>query len=106
MSVRKKSARKKLSEAEIDKFVIAQADDQSAWEEPIYVRKDKPVSSSPINLAALKARRSIFWESYREIYTNYLMAISQIEILTLVGRESTKDFPKNLPEELRSPLAQ
>jgi len=38
---------KKLSEEQIDKIVIAQADDDSAWEEPIQV-------STQANRAALK----------------------------------------------------
>lgn len=44
------------------------------------------------------------WESYRATYKNYLMSTSQVAILTLVSGEAVKDFPKNLPEELREPL--
>jgi hypothetical protein len=42
-----------LRTEEIDKIVVAQADDDSAWEEPIYVRRKKSVSLSiPAELAA------------------------------------------------------
>jgi len=41
-----KVMRKKLSEDEVDKFVVAQAEDDSAWEEPIRVRKAKSASLS------------------------------------------------------------
>ena len=44
---------KRLSEQEIDRLVIAQADDKSAWDKPIRVRKTKPASVSiPAELAA------------------------------------------------------
>lgn len=47
---------KKLSEQEIDRLVIAQADDDSAWGKPIHVRKAKPASLSiPPELAARAA---------------------------------------------------
>ena len=38
--------RKKLSENEIDKVVVAQAEDDSAWDEPIRVRRNKAASLS------------------------------------------------------------
>ena len=41
------------SEEEIDKVVVVQADDDSAWEKPIRVRRAKPVSLSiPAELSA------------------------------------------------------
>ena len=40
----------KLSEEEIDKIVVEQADNDSTWEEPIYVRKTKPTSISAVEL--------------------------------------------------------
>ena len=47
---------KKLSEEEIDKIVVSQANDSSVWEEPIHVRKTKPTSLSiPADLAARAA---------------------------------------------------
>lgn len=45
-----------LSEEEIDQIVIAQADDDSAWEKRIYVHRTKPASLSiPPELAARAA---------------------------------------------------
>ena len=56
MAVMKTKNKKKLSEQEIDRFVIAQADDDSAWEEPVRVHKTKPASVSiPAELAARAA---------------------------------------------------
>lgn len=56
MSGRKETRGKKLSEGEIDKFVVAQADDDSAWEKPIRVKKATPASLSiPGDLAARAA---------------------------------------------------
>lgn len=40
------------SEAEIDRIVIAQADDDSAWEKPVRVRRTKPTTVTiPAELA-------------------------------------------------------
>jgi hypothetical protein len=53
-----------LSEEEIDKIVIVQADDDSAWEKPIHVRKKKQTSLSlPSELAA---RAAFFARLHRE----------------------------------------
>ena len=41
-----KGKTKDLSEEEIDRNVVAQADDDSAWEKPIRVRKAKPATLS------------------------------------------------------------
>lgn len=47
---------KELSEQEIDQIVVAQANDDSAWEKPIRVRRTKPTSLSiPADLAARAA---------------------------------------------------
>jgi hypothetical protein len=55
MSTRIK-ATKKLSELEIDQIVAAQADDDTAWEQPIRVERSKPASLSlPGDLAARAA---------------------------------------------------
>jgi hypothetical protein len=49
----KNRTKKKPSEREIDRVVVAQADEDSAWEEPVHVRKTKPASLSiSPNLAA------------------------------------------------------
>ena len=55
MSTRDK-AKKNLSEKEIDRAVVAQANDESAWEAPVRVRRAKPTSLSiPATLAARAA---------------------------------------------------
>ena len=52
----KTKATKKLSELEIDQIVAAQADDDTAWEQPIRVERSKPASLSlPGDLAARAA---------------------------------------------------
>jgi hypothetical protein len=44
------------SQEEIDEIVVSQADDDSAWEKPISVRRKKPASLSiPAELAARAA---------------------------------------------------
>jgi len=47
-----------LSEEEIDQFVISHADDDSAWEKPVRVRRSK---SSAISLPAELASRAAFF---------------------------------------------
>ena len=48
--------KKKLSEHAIDQVVVAQADDDAAWEKPVQVRRTKPASLSiPPDLAARAA---------------------------------------------------
>ncbi|MGD0383179.1 MAG: hypothetical protein ABSA77_06660 [Thermoguttaceae bacterium] len=55
MSTRDKT-KKKSSEKDIDRLVISQVDEDSAWEKPIRVRRTKPASLSiPANLAARAA---------------------------------------------------
>ena len=50
---KRETMRNKLSEEEIDKIIVKQADDNLAWEEAIYVCKTEPTSLSiPANLAA------------------------------------------------------
>ena len=52
----KNSAKKKPSEQEIDQIVTAQANDHSAWEKPVHVRRTEPASLSiPADLAARAA---------------------------------------------------
>jgi hypothetical protein len=56
--------KKKLSEKEIDDIVIAQADNESNWEEPVQVLKNKPTKLSiPADLAA---RASFLAHLHRE----------------------------------------
>ena len=49
--------KKKLSEKEMDKIVVMQAEDDSAWEQPIPVRKKKQIS---LSVAADLAARAAF----------------------------------------------
>jgi hypothetical protein len=52
----KGKAKKKPSEKDIDQLVVARANDDSAWEKPIRVRRTKPASLSiPADLAARAA---------------------------------------------------
>lgn len=54
MNMREKSP--SLSEQEIDQRVTAQAGDDSAWEEPVYVHREGPaILSLPADLAARAA---------------------------------------------------
>jgi hypothetical protein len=60
----RKIKRKNISEEEIDEMVIAQANDNSAWDKPVRVRKLKqPSLSLP---AALAARAAFFARLHRE----------------------------------------
>jgi len=55
MSTRDRT-KKKPSEREIDQIVTSQANDDSAWEKPVVVRRTKPASLSiPGDLAARAA---------------------------------------------------
>lgn len=42
------------------------------------------------------------WEDYREIYNNYDKAINQTRLFTLVGARVLKDFPNNLPDDMKT----
>jgi hypothetical protein len=56
MKSRKKPANKQPTEKEIDNLVESQADDDSAWGKPIYVRRARPES---LSLAAALAARAV-----------------------------------------------
>ena len=60
----KSNTKKNLSEQEIDRMVVAQADDESAWEKPIGVRRPKPTSSLSIP-ADLAARAAFLAQAHR-----------------------------------------
>ena len=65
MSSKKRIKKENLSEAEIDRIVEAQANDESAWEKPIRVRKTKAASVRiPAELAA---RAAFLARLHREI---------------------------------------
>ena len=56
MSTRKRRKPNTLNQEAIDRLVVAQSDDESAWEAPIRVQKSKPESLSiPGDLAARAA---------------------------------------------------
>ncbi len=56
MNVRNMTPRKKLSQGEIDQLVVAQANNDSAWEKPFHVHQSKPSSFSlPGDLASRAA---------------------------------------------------
>jgi hypothetical protein len=52
-----KKTSKKISENDIDRLVIGQVDDDSAWEEPVQARRPKP---QPLTLPADLAARAAF----------------------------------------------
>jgi hypothetical protein len=55
--------KRKLSQMEIDNIVVAQADDDSAWEKPIRVRRRK--SASVVIPAELAARAAFLAQLHR-----------------------------------------
>jgi hypothetical protein len=59
-----RSKRKIFSEEEIDQIVIAQADNDSAWEKPVRVRK--PKSTSLLLPHTLASRAAFFARLHRE----------------------------------------
>ena len=61
----KKNKIDKLSEREIDEIVVAQADDDSAWEKPIRVNKAK--QSFVALPSELAARAAFFARLHREV---------------------------------------
>ncbi len=70
----KKEKTKVLSDDQIDKIVVAQANDESAWEKPVHVRKSKRTSVAVSN--ALAARAAFFARLHREANTEqWLMRI-------------------------------
>ncbi len=64
MSEKNRSMKMNPSEKEIDEMVVAQTDDDSAWGEPVQVRKNKATSLSiPVGLIE---RASFFAKIYKE----------------------------------------
>ena len=66
--MRNKHKLKILSEKAIDKVVVSQADDDSAWEKPIRVRRVKP-TSLPLP-SELAMRAAFFARLHRESNVN------------------------------------
>lgn len=86
MSVKRK--RPDLSEEEIDQIVIEQADDDSAWGEPIYVERTRSASLSiPADLAARAAflARLHRSESLDEWLTHVIRERVELEEAAFVG---------------------
>ncbi len=86
---------KSLSEKEIDQLVIAQVDDESAWNKPVHVRKSKsPAVSLPAELAS---RAAFFARLHREASVQeWLKRIieERINIEEAVFAESKRDLFK------------
>jgi hypothetical protein len=86
---------KKLTEDEIDRRVIAQADDDSGWEKPIRVRKSK---SAAVSLSSeLASRAAFFARLHREASVEeWLRRIieERINIEEAVFAESKRDLAK------------
>lgn len=84
-----------LSDEEIDRLVIAQADDDSSWGKPVSVRKSK---SSAVSLPAeLASRAAFFARLHREAsLEKWLERIieERINIEEAVFAESKRDLAK------------
>jgi hypothetical protein len=100
MSIRNKT-KKKPTGKEIDRFVISQTDDDSAWEKPVRVRRTKPASLSiPANLAA---RAAFFARLHRktsvnEWLTHIIQERVELEEAAFVGLKhdlTTKHSPES-----------
>ena len=59
-----KVKRKAMSDEEIDRIVVSQADNENAWEKPVKVRRTK--STSVLIPAALAAQAAFFARLHRE----------------------------------------
>jgi hypothetical protein len=86
---------KNLSEEEIDRLVIAQADDDAAWGKPVRVHQSK---SSAVSLPAeLAARAAFFARLHRQTNVEeWLKRIieERIEIEEAAFTESKRDLAK------------
>jgi hypothetical protein len=84
-----------LSEEEIDRLVIAQADDDSVWGKPVRVRQSK---SAAVSLPAeLASRAAFFARLHRETSVQeWLKRIieERIDIEEAVFAESKRDLAK------------
>jgi hypothetical protein len=86
---------RKLSEEEIDNLVVAHADDDSAWEKPIRVRRTK---TSAVSLPAELASRAAFFARLHRVANveDWLKRIieERINIEEAVFAESKRDLIK------------
>ena len=69
---------RKISEQEIDEIVVAQADDESAWEDPVQVRR--PASESYSLPADLAARAAFLARLHRARIEEWLTLVIQERI--------------------------
>jgi hypothetical protein len=84
----KNETNENLSEQEIDQIVISQADDDSAWESPIHVRRtDSALVSIPADLAARAAflARLHHQTSVEEWLTRIIQERVELEEAAFVG---------------------
>ena len=86
---------RKLSEKEIDEIVVAQANDDSAWEKPAHVHKSKaatvPLPSELASRAAFFAR--LHHEASVEDWVKRIVE-ERIEIEEAAFAESKRDLTK------------
>jgi predicted DNA-binding protein len=87
---------RKLSDKEIDEKVMAQADDDSAWEEPVRVRKSKAVA---VPLPSELAERAAFFARLHRVTSveAWVKRIieERIEIEEAAFAESKRNFTKH-----------
>jgi hypothetical protein len=107
MTATSKTKKMTPSEEEIDRVVVAQADDDSAWEEPILVEKAKAASLSiPAQLAA---RASFLARLHREKgLEEWLTRVirERVELEEIAFSEVKRDIEakQNLPGEGVKPI--
>jgi hypothetical protein len=91
-----KVKRKAMSEEEIDRIVVSQADNETAWEKPVKVRRTK--STSVLIPAALAAQAAFFARLHREAnLSSWLKRIIQerLDIEEAAFTGSKKDLLAN-----------
>ena len=85
-----------MSEEEIDRIVISQADNETAWGKPMKIRRTKPISV--LIPAALAAQAAFFARLHREAnLSSWLKRIIQerLDIEEAALTESKKDLVAN-----------
>jgi hypothetical protein len=93
MTVRNKNRIKRLSEEDIDKMVMAQADDDSAWEKPIQVRTQK--ATSVLIPGDLATRAAFLAKLHKEkSFEEWLMRVirERIEIEEVAFAEAKREM--------------
>ena len=91
-----KVKRKAMSEESIDRIVVSHADNETAWEKPVKVRRTK--STSVLIPAALAAQAAFFARLHREAnLSSWLKRIIQerLDIEEAAFRGSKKDLLAN-----------